>query len=201
MLQGGPGVVYSQRPVGRDGELHFAAGHGGSARRYRPDCRHRPRLPRRRLLRRPADAGLVLQPRRLLPLFRRHPRLRNFPADNGGQLTGTLAHKWDSGKILFYARVLNDKNLFITDIPVTVSGTGNSQSVSAFPGFNPNTGTFAGDGLRGISVQEAPGQAPITADLADGRGANLHTFGNDLDLQLTDTIAFSNKTACTRAAT
>ncbi|HEY0342474.1 MAG TPA: TonB-dependent receptor, partial [Steroidobacteraceae bacterium] len=120
-------------------------------------------------------------------------RSSQYPADNGGQLTGTLAHKWDNGKILFYARVLNDKNLFITDIPVTVSGTGKSQSVSAFPGFNPNTGTFAGDGLRGISVQEAPGQAPITADLADGRGANLHTFGNNLDLQITDTIAFSNK--------
>ena len=116
-----------------------------------------------------------------------------FPADNGGQLTGTLTHKWDEGKIMFFARVLDDKNLFITDVPVTVSGTGKSQSVSAFPGFNPNNGTFAGDGLRGISVQEAPGQAPITADLADGRGANLHTFGNDLDLQLTDTIAFSNK--------
>ena len=116
-----------------------------------------------------------------------------FPADNGGQLTGTLTHKWDQGKIMFFARVLDDKNLFITDIPVTVSGTGKSQSVSGYPGFNPNTGTFAGDALRGLSVQETPGGAPLTADLADGRGADLHMFGNDLDLQLTDTITLSNK--------
>ena len=66
-------------------------------------------------------------------------RPSQYPADNGGQLTGTLAHKWDNGKILFYGRVLNDKNLFITDIPVTVSGTGKNQSVSAFPGFNSET--------------------------------------------------------------
>ena len=116
-----------------------------------------------------------------------------FPADNGGQLTGTLTHKWDEGKIMFFARVLDDKNLFITDIPVSVSGTGKNQSVSAFPGFNPNTGTFAGDALRGLSVQETPGGAPLTADLADGRGADLHMFGNDLDLQLTDSAALSNK--------
>ena len=116
-----------------------------------------------------------------------------YPADNGGQLTGTLAHKWDEGKILFYARVLNDKNLFITDIPVTVNGSGKGQSVSGFPGFNPNTGTFAGDGLRGISVQETPGGAPITADLSNGRGADLHMFGNDLDVNLNDNITLSNK--------
>ena len=116
-----------------------------------------------------------------------------YPADNGGQLTATLTHKMDDGSIMFFGRELNDKNLFITDIPVTVSGSGKGQSVSAFPGFNPNTGTFAGDGLRGISVQEAPGAAPVTADLADGRGANLHIFGNDIDLQLNDQVAFSNK--------
>jgi outer membrane receptor protein involved in Fe transport len=116
-----------------------------------------------------------------------------FPADDGGQITGTLTHTLDNGTIMFFARELNDKNLFITDIPVTVNGTGNSQSVSAFPGFNPNTGTFAGSGLRGISVQETPGGAPVTADLANGRGADLHSFGSNLDVQITDGISLSNK--------
>src|SRR6202165_1458924 len=116
-----------------------------------------------------------------------------FPADDGGQLTATLTHTLEKGTIMFLARELNYKNLFITDIPVTVTGTGNSQSVSGFPGFNPNTGTFAGSGLRGISVQETPTGAPVTADLSKGRGANLHTFGNDLDVQITDGISLSNK--------
>jgi iron complex outermembrane recepter protein len=116
-----------------------------------------------------------------------------YPADDGGQLTATLSHTLENGSIMFYARELNDKNLFITDIPVTVNGTGKSQSVSAFPGFNPNTGTFAGSGVRGISVQETPTGDPVTADLANGRGANIHLFGNDLDVQINDGISLSNK--------
>src|SRR6185437_3102742 len=107
--------------------------------------------------------------------------------------TATITHTLDNGSIMFFARDLNDKNLFITDIPVTVTGTGSSQSVSAFPGFNPNTGTFAGSGLRGISVQETPTGPPLTADLSKGRGASLHMFGSDLDLNLSDGISLSNK--------
>lgn len=192
VLQGGPGVVFSNGQLGATANFILRQGtadpHGdigltvGTDHGYRVDGFYGGPL---------TDDWFVS----FGGFYRYSEGVRNsqFPADNGGQLTGTLAHKWDSGKILFYARVLNDKNLFITDIPVTVSGTGKSQSVSAFPGFNPNNGTFAGDGLRAISVQEAPGEAPITADLADGRGANLHTFGNNIDVQLNDIVAFSNK--------
>jgi len=111
-------------------------------------------------------------------------RKPQFPADDGGQLTGTLSHKMDNGSVLFYARVLNDKNLFITDVPVSVSADG--KTVSAFPGFSAGSGTFAGNALRGITVQEFPGSTPgtVRADLADGRGANIHIFGNDLDLDI-----------------
>jgi iron complex outermembrane recepter protein len=116
-----------------------------------------------------------------------------FPADDGGQITATITHNLENGTIMFFGRELNDKNLFITDIPVAVTGTGTSQSVSAFPGFNPNTGTFAGSGLRGISVQETPTGPPVTADLANGRGANLHMFGSDLDVEIKDGISLSNK--------
>ncbi|MDB6084747.1 MAG: TonB-dependent receptor [Gammaproteobacteria bacterium] len=127
--------------------------------------------------------------------YRNSNGIRNsqYPADDGGQLTATITHTLDSGTIMFFARDLNDKNLFITDVPVTVTGNGSGQSVSAFPGFNPNTGTFAGSGLRGISVQETATGAPVTADLSKGRGANLHMFGSDLDLQLNDRISLSNK--------
>ena len=192
VLQGGPGVVFSNGQLGATANFILRQGtadpHGdigittGTDHGYRVDGFYGGPLTQDWFV---SIGGF----------YRNSDGVRDsqFPADNGGQLTGTLSHKWDQGKIVFFARVLNDKNLFITDIPVAVSGSGKSQSVSGFPGFNPNTGTFAGDGLRGLSVVEAPGQAPITADLADGRGANLHMFGNDLDLQLTDTIALSNK--------
>ncbi|HVW67802.1 MAG TPA: TonB-dependent receptor [Steroidobacteraceae bacterium] len=192
VLQGGPGVVYSNGQMGATANFILRQGtsesHGdvgltvGTDHGYRIDGFYGGPL---------AQDWFVS----FGGFYRYSEGVRNsqYPADNGGQLTGTLTHKTDNGTILFYARVLDDKNLFITDIPVTVSGTGKSQSISAFPGFNPNNGTFAGDGLRGISVQEAPGQAPITADLADGRGADLKTFGNDIDLQINDLVFFSNK--------
>ena len=192
ILQGGPGVVFSNGQLGATANFILRQGtsdpHGdigltvGTDHGYRVDGFYGGPLTQDWFV---SFGGF----------YRTSEGVRNsqFPADNGGQLTGTLSHKWDSGKIVFYARVLNDKNLFITDIPVTVSGNGKGQSVSAFPGFNPNTGTFAGDGLRSISVQEAPGEAPITADLADGRGSSLHTFGDDIDVQLNDIVAFSNK--------
>jgi iron complex outermembrane receptor protein len=120
-------------------------------------------------------------------------RSTQFPADDGGQLTATLSHDMDNGSIMFYARVLNDKNVFISDIPLVATGTGKNVSYSAFPGFNPLTGWFAGSGIQGLSVQECPGCAPLTANLADGRGSNLHTFGNNLDLDVADGVHLSNK--------
>ena len=120
-------------------------------------------------------------------------RSSQFPADEGGQLTATLSHTLDQGSIMFYARELNDKNLFISDIPLVATGSGKSVSYSAFPGFNPLTGYYAGSAIQGLSVQECPGCPPLTANLADGRGATLHTFGSNLDLNVTDKVSLSNK--------
>lgn len=192
VLQGGPGVVFSNGQLGATANFILRQGtatpHGdigltvGSDHGYRVDGFYGGPLTQDWFV---SVGGF----------YRYSDGVRNsqYPADNGGQITATLSHKWDNGTILFYGRELNDKNLFITDVPVSVSGEGKDLSVSAFPGFNPHTGTFAGDGLRGISVQEAPGAAPVTGDLANGRGANLHMFGNDLDVQISDNIAYSNK--------
>ena len=120
-------------------------------------------------------------------------RKSQFPADDGGQITATLSHNLEQGKVMFYFRELNDKNLFIADIPLVATGTGKSVSYSAFPGFNPLTGWFAGTGIQGLSVQECPGCAPLTANLANGRGSNLHTFGGDFDFDVTDGVHLSNK--------
>jgi outer membrane cobalamin receptor len=127
--------------------------------------------------------------------YRESDGIRNsqFPADDGGQLTATLSHTMDQGSIMFYARELNDKNLFISDIPLVATGTGKNVTYSAFPGFNALTGWYAGSGIQGLSVQECPGCAPLTANLADGRGANLHTFGSNLDLTISEGVSLSNK--------
>jgi hypothetical protein len=120
-------------------------------------------------------------------------RKSQFPADDGGQITATLSHTLDNGSIMFYTRLLHDKNLFVSDLPLAATGTGKNVSYSAFPGFNPLTGWYAGSAIQGLSVQECPGCAPLTANLADGRGADLHTFGANLDLQVNDAVALSDK--------
>ncbi len=120
-------------------------------------------------------------------------RSPQFPANQGGQLTATLSHDLANGSLMFYARVLNDKNLFITDVPLVTTNHGNS--VSAFPGFNPLTGTFAGNASRLVNIQVTPGSTPgtINANLANGRGAGIHMFGSNLDLYFDNGWTFSNK--------
>ena len=127
--------------------------------------------------------------------YRESDGIRNsqFPANRGGQFTATLYHTWHNGNLLLWGRQLSDKNLFITDIPLAVSPNG--ENVSGFPGFNPNTGTFAGNANRAITVEEFPCIQPgqpangctpgtLSADLANGRGSHVHMFGADLNLHI-----------------
>ena len=127
-------------------------------------------------------------------------RSSQFPADDGGQLTATLYHAMSDGNLLLWARRLRDKNLFVTDIPVAVGADG--RAISAFPGFNPYTGTFAGNGTRDITVEELPCGTPgcipgtVSSDLANGRGSDVRMLGADLNLAL-GAWSLSNKMGLT----
>src|SRR6185312_8173305 len=99
-----------------------------------------------------------------------------FKADEGGQLTATLTHDWDNGSLMLFARKLNDKNQFITPIPM-IQGSGDS--FSGYPGFDPSTGTYYGKAIQHVQVPNPLGYYE-NADLANGRGGNLMYFGGDL---------------------
>ena len=195
VLQGGPSVVFSNGQVGATADFILRQGgsvpHGdvavtaGSEGLYRVDGFY----------------GGPLAPDWFFSVggFYRYSdgiRSPQFPADVGGQITATISHKLESGSVLVFARTLNDKNLFISDIPVSVSPDG--RNVSAFPGFDPNTGTFAGNALRNLTVEEFPGAPPgtLSGDLASGRGADIHIFGANFDWSRFG-LAFSNKIAYT----
>jgi len=192
VVVGGPGVVYSDGQLGATANFILRQGsateHGdlgvtiGSEGLYRVDGFYSGPLSKDWYF---SIGGFYRQSDGI--------RSTQFPADDGGQLTATLSHDMENGSIMFYGRELNDKNVFISDIPLVATGTGKNVSYSAFPGFNPLTGWFAGSGIQGLSVQECPGCAPLTANLADGRGSNLHTFGNNLDLDIADGVHLSNK--------
>jgi outer membrane receptor protein involved in Fe transport len=103
-----------------------------------------------------------------------------FPADNGGQFTATLTHDMDIGSVTAYARVLRDKNQFITPIPLIQQG----DSFSAYPGFDPLTSTYYSKAIQHVYLPTYPGGSGGNADLANGRGADVHFAGFNADFDL-----------------
>jgi len=103
-----------------------------------------------------------------------------FAADEGGQLTATLKRSLDTGQLVFYARYLDDKNQFITPIPVIQHG---SSDFSAYPGFDPRTGTYNSKAIEHVHLAGYP-DGGTDADLANGRGAKFLFVGANYDQDL-----------------
>jgi hypothetical protein len=112
-----------------------------------------------------------------------------FTADDGGQLTATLKRESDAGQLTLYARYLDDKNQFITPIPVIQHGT---DQFSAYPGFDPLTATYNGEAIRRVRLDGYP-NGGTTADLAEGRGAQMLFVGADFDHELAGGWSITNK--------
>jgi len=103
-----------------------------------------------------------------------------FSADDGGQFTATLKREFDSGQLTLYARYLDDKNQFITPVPVIQHGTDN---FSAYPGFDPLTATYYSKAIQHVTLPGYP-HGGTTADLANGRGAQMWFVGANFDKEL-----------------
>ncbi len=106
-------------------------------------------------------------------------RSPGFKADQGGQLTATLTHDLDNGSFTLYARRIDDKNQFITPIPLHQNSPGN---FSAYPGFDPLTSTYYSKAMQNVTLQGAYG--PVNADLGNGRGAKMNFFGGNFDYEI-----------------
>lgn len=111
--------------------------------------------------------------------YRRSDGVRDpqFLADDGGQFTATLKHEADTGDLVLYARYLNDKNQFITPIPLIQTGR---DSFHRFPGFDPLTDTYNGKAIQHVRLDGYP-NGGANADLADGRGADMVFLGANYD--------------------
>jgi iron complex outermembrane receptor protein len=110
--------------------------------------------------------------------YRRTQGVRDaqFPADDGGQLTATLTRKLDGGELTVYARTTDEKNAFYTGVPLISSNNGHT--ITAFPGFDPLTGTLMSNEMRHFTIDAAPGKT-LERDLAEGRGMKATVFGAD----------------------
>jgi hypothetical protein len=112
-----------------------------------------------------------------------------FAADDGGQLTATLKHESEGGQLTLYARYLDERNQFITPIPVIQRGTDN---FSAYPGFDPLTSTYNSNAIRHVRLEGYP-NGGTDADLADGRGAQMLFLGAHLEQELSGGWSISNR--------
>ncbi|GLQ99782.1 TonB-dependent receptor [Dyella mobilis] len=118
------------------------------------------------------------------------------PGDYGGSLSGTLSRDWDSGELMFYAHALTDKNQFIADTPIYNPSRG---QFSAYPGFNPLTGSLGSAADQFETIQTTPchttGCTPggIPVNLADGRGTTVYQFGSNFDWDFGNGWTISNK--------
>lgn len=112
-----------------------------------------------------------------------------YPSDKGGQLTATLTKDWDNGSLVFWARGLDDKNQFITPIPLIQDRPG---IFSAYPGFDPLTGTYYSKAMQHTYLESYPGGG-TSVNLADGRGAQLGFFGVNFDWDFGDGWTVSDK--------
>lgn len=116
-----------------------------------------------------------------------------FTADEGGQITGTLARDFgDRGNLTLYARYLNDKNQFITPIPLIQEGR---DEFHEYPGFDPLTDTYYSEALRHVFLPTYPDDEGDgkNVDLADGRGARFVFVGGNFDYAFDNGWSISDK--------
>jgi outer membrane cobalamin receptor len=115
-----------------------------------------------------------------------------FPDDLGGQFTATLKHDLDGGSLLFWGRVLDEKDQFIVPVPVIQSANG--QSYSNFPTFCALTCSYGSKAIQNVSVPNPAGGFE-GADLANGRGGQLYYLGIKWDQKLGDWQFMNNLVA------
>jgi outer membrane receptor protein involved in Fe transport len=110
-----------------------------------------------------------------------------YPSDIGGQITATLKHDLDNGSIMFYYRMLQDKNQWVADFPYQVVN-GNPQP---YPGFNQLNNTYNSKQLQNFLIP-SPAGGFENDDISNGRGAALNYFGSELHMNFGNGWSISN---------
>jgi outer membrane receptor protein involved in Fe transport len=117
-----------------------------------------------------------------------------FPADKGGQITGTLTKRWDGlGEVSLYVRKVHDSNAFFSGAPLL--STNNGADLSVYPYFDQRKDALAGNATRNVVLQISPGATPgtVSRDFSDGRTVDLTQFGGSIDLSPGDGWSFSDR--------
>jgi outer membrane cobalamin receptor len=130
-------------------------------------------------------------------------RHTGFTGDLGGQITGSVTHKFDAGKLTVYGRYLDDKNAFYTPMPLATDSNGN---FSTFAGFDARNDTLVGKEIERTDIEVGPstvagGPTQTKAvDLSKGRGANVYTFGSTFSYDLGGGFSVQNNINYTKGS-
>jgi iron complex outermembrane receptor protein len=66
---------------------------------------------------------------------------------------------------------------------VPLISSNNGHTISAFPGFDPLTGTLMSNEMRNFTIEAGPAR-PSTSDLGDGRGLKATVFGANFEQKI-----------------
>ena len=126
-----------------------------------------------------------------------------FRADDGGQVSATLTHRFDRGQVTVWGRRVKDSNVFFSGAPLLVGANG---KLGVYPYFDQRKDALAGEDTRLLTFETSPGATPgtISRDFSDGRTIDLTQFGASFDFnpgewQISDKIGYLSGSADTRA--
>lgn len=114
-------------------------------------------------------------------------RKPGFTANKGGQIKLNLTYKFDKGFARVFYKYLNDRNIFYQVTPFIKNGN----KVKAYPGFNPNYGTFASAELANINVPQLGGGS-FSANLKDGVHPISNVAGLEFKYEISDKVKVNN---------
>ena len=113
-----------------------------------------------------------------------------FSADEGGQLTATLKRESDAGELILYARYLDDKNQFITPIPVIQRGTRQFQRLSGLRSAHLDLLQQSHSARAARRLSERRHRTRISPN---GRGAQMVFLGANYDHEFGNGWSISDK--------
>ena len=111
----------------------------------------------------------------------RDPR---FTAEEGGQISANIEHKFARGSITIFGRYLNDHGQWLLPIPIAQT---NGQ-ISGYPGFDYGSGTLVGPETRVTTRNDG-----TRVNLANGRGAKVGSAGLNFDYEVVNEIKFRDR--------
>lgn len=112
-----------------------------------------------------------------------------FHGDDGGQFRVTLAREWDTGKVSFDVKRLDDKVYLDLGIPMRTYPDG---KIRAVPGFNGNYGTIAGPETEFSEMLTANG-THFAFDNTLGTQVKRTQITANFEFQLGDGFTFTDR--------